>query len=853
MTLAPGEPVDLTNCDREPIHIPGSIQPHGCLLACDPGLTVIRRISANAPAMLGVEHGDLNASALDRALGPRAVHDIRNALARSSDPARPGLLLGYALREGGPVFDIAVHAHDGVAIIEFEPAPREPTGSPLEIVRALISRLRGLSDVDRLSQAAARLLRGLLGYDRVMIYRFDADGSGKVISEAKRSGLESFLGQHFPASDIPLQARRLYVQNTLRVISDAACARVPIIPEIDAEGAPLDLSFAHLRSVSPIHCEYLRNMGVGASMSISILEGDRLWGLIACHHYERRALPMAQRVAAEMFGEFFTLHLGAVNSRRKLEMATQARRSLDDILRRISHHAGVSDFLQSRIGDFMQLMPCDGVGLWVDGAWSSRGAAPPGALAPALAALAAGGDERAIWSTDELSGVLPEAGPFHAEASGALAVPLSQLPRDYLFFFRKEVIQTIDWGGDPEKRYVSGPLGDRLTPRTSFAIWKQTVERRAAPWTDADLEIAEATRAALAETVLRQTELLADERSKSEIRQKILNEELNHRVKNILSLIKSLVSYPAESGLALEAYVNALRGRVQALAFAHDQVVRGGEGGALRDLLHAELSPYRSAGEIGLAGPIVGLDARAYSVMALILHELATNAAKYGPFAARPGRLDVVWSLTPDGDCELTWTESGGPPVAPPTRRGFGSVLMERSVPYDLGGEAEIDYRPSGVRARFLIPARYVVSVADRQPDPDAAPAEAADASGALTGLKLLVLEDQLLIALEVETMLAECGVAAVETASSVAEAERRGARFAPDAAVLDVNLGPDTSFAFAARLAEKGVPFVFATGYGDPRAIPPAFAGVPVVRKPYDRAGLAEALARAIARAGRS
>src|SRR5262249_3692224 len=145
----------------------------------------------------------------------------------------------------------------------------------------------------------------------------------------KRSDLESFLGQYFPASDIPQQARALYLRNTIRTIFDADFTPVPLVPQLDFQGEPLDLSFAHLRSVSPIHCEYLRNMGVAASMSISIIVDGALWGLIACHHYSPRALPMAERVAAEMFGEFFSLHLHALNQKRKLDTATEARAALD--------------------------------------------------------------------------------------------------------------------------------------------------------------------------------------------------------------------------------------------------------------------------------------------------------------------------------------------------------------------------------------------------------------------------------------------------------------------------------------------------------------------------------------------
>ncbi|MCC6918290.1 MAG: GAF domain-containing protein [Alphaproteobacteria bacterium] len=853
--MPPHEPVDLTNCDREPIHIPGSIQPHGTLVVCDASASLVTRHAANAADVLGLAERDANGRPLDALIGGAAVHEIRNALARALDPSRPGLLFGQPLGDSGARFDVCVHRHKGHVVIEFEPAPPDGAGTPLEITRALTARLGRIDDTDDLVRAAARLVRSLLGYDRVMIYRFAHDGAGQVVSEARRADLESFLGQYFPASDIPQQARALYLKNTIRVISDADFQPIPIHPALDASGEPLDLSFAHLRSVSPIHCEYLRNMGVAASMSVSIVVGGELWGLIACHHYAPRVLSLGQRIAAEMFGEFFSLHLEALSNRRKLDSARSARQALDRLLTHASHQADILALLQDNLNDLMQLMPCDGIGLWVHGTWSSRGSAPPPRLAPVLARFVSTVSEARVWATHALSSGLPEAEAYKDEVSGVLAIPLSQRPRDYLFFFRKEVIQTVNWAGNPEKTYEVGPLGDRLTPRKSFAIWKQTVERQSGPWTAADREIAEATRAALVETVLRHNEMLADERSKADLRQKMLNEELNHRVKNILALIKSLVSHPVQPGRSLAGYIQSLKGRVQALGVAHDQVVRGDGGGGLADLLKAELSPYRErADAVTLEGPALALDSRAYSVMALVLHELATNAAKYGALSRASGCVEVRWTLSADGACEIRWAESGGPPVAAGQRQGFGSVLINRSVPFDLGGESEIHYPPSGVTARFLIPARCVQEL-----DP-AAPARDAAAKGSdserdptLLGLRILLVEDQLLIAMDAETMLVACGADLVETAASANEGLQRLAEFAPDAAVLDVNLGTGTSIPVAEELIRRAIPFVFATGYGDSITIPPSLRHVPVVRKPYDGDALVGMLTRAIAGAGKA
>jgi light-regulated signal transduction histidine kinase (bacteriophytochrome) len=292
-----------------------------------------------------------------------------------------------------------------------------------------------------------------------------------------------------------------------------------------------------------------------------------------------------------MFGEFFSLHLQALRQKRKLDIATAARASLDRFLRLASHNSNVDELLRDNLPDFMRLIQCDGVGLWINAAWSSLGTVPPDdAIAPLARFVGAVADGR-VWATHSLAQHLAPAEAYHADASGLLAIPLSQIPNDFLFFFRKELVHTLNWAGNPEKSYETGPFGDRLTPRKSFAIWKETVSRQAQPWTDADREIAETSRAAMVEIVLRHNELMAEERRKADVRQRMLNEELNHRVKNILAVIKSLVGHPVQEGRTLKEFVTSLKGRIQALSFAHDQVVRGEGGGMLLDLLKRSKVP----------------------------------------------------------------------------------------------------------------------------------------------------------------------------------------------------------------------------------------------------------------------
>lgn len=805
-------------------------------------MTQVLRHSANTADMLGLPN-DINTRSIHALLGDDLTHELRNALTIAPEARRPAILCNVCL-PNGRIFDISVHRQRANIIIEFEPASGRSNFAFM--AREMVGRIKDIDDIGKLVNVAARLVKAMLGYDRVMIYRFDQDGSGKVVSEAKQSELESFLGQYFPASDIPQQARRLYIENPIRIISDARGQRVDIVPELDASGEPLDLSFAHLRSVSPIHLEYLRNMGVGASMSISVILNGELWGLIACHHYAPKVLDISQRIVAEIFGEVFSLTLLSLKQTRKLDMANATRLSLERFLQVASAHHNVEDLFAQSLPEFKTLFSCDGVGLWMNKKWTGLDATPAAQHIEPLIRFISGISDGQIWATHALSQAFPQAAEYYELVSGIMVIPLSQIPRDYLIFFRKERLQTLDWAGNPQKTYETGPLGDRLTPRKSFAIWKETVHRQSDTWSENDREVAEAVRSVTVEVVLRHNELMQEERQKADVRQRILNEELNHRVKNILAVLKSLVGVKTRSDQSLPDYVTALKGRIQALSHAHDQVIRGSGSGQLQELLKAELGPYHSATTIiQTHGPMVVMESRAYAVLALVIHELSTNAAKYGALSRPGGRLDLHWGWTEGGDCEIFWHESGGPAVSAPTRRGFGSVLIDRSIPYDLGGQSKITFDPSGLSASLLVPSRFLsgfdhitAASGSRTNNTDPSSMQEIDKS-----LPILLVEDQMLIAMDAEMMLGDAGFSTVITAGSVPDALAQLKNTTPSLAVLDINLGNHTSVPIAEELHRRAIPFLFATGYAELSIIPDTFSHVPIINKPYDAEVLLDAI----------
>jgi light-regulated signal transduction histidine kinase (bacteriophytochrome)/CheY-like chemotaxis protein len=842
--------VDLTNCDREPIHILGAIQPIGFLLAMTSDW-IVARASANIADFIGVTPADLLGRPLRECIPPLAFHDIRNRMAMLRGTDGVERLFGCLLVEGAMPFDIVVHISGGQIVLEAQPGSDEH-GDATGTVRSMITRLDLSPDFATFFKEGARQIKALVGFDRVMVYRFAPDGSGEVIAEAAKPGIGSFKGLHYPASDIPAQARQLYTRNLLRVITDVNAGPVGIVPALDETGAPLDLSLSVLRAVSPIHIEYLKNMGVGASMSISIVVDGKLWGLFACHHYAPRNPTFERRSVAELFAQMFAMRLESRERQETVEYERRARDISDQLLGAVaSNDTLLKD--PDWLGDILtNTIPADGVGIWINGNFAFSGSTPPTEefrkIIRALNGTAAG----RVFSTDRIASLVPDAAAFAASAAGMLAIPISRTPRDYVVLFRHELVRSVRWAGDPHKPVEYGPNGPRLTPRESFAEWKETVVGRSRAFTPSEIRVAETLRATLIEVVLRLADEATTERQAAGARQEVLIAELNHRVRNILGVIRGLVRQSRPHNDSVEDFVRVVDGRIHALARAHNQITDDHWGPApIRAIIDAEAAAFIAdgAGRVVATGEPVLLNPQAYSTMALVMHELVTNSTKYGSLSQDDGgRVLVNWERSESGDLQIHWREEGGPPVKAPSRKGFGTTIIDRSVPYDLGGTANLQYFEEGVEANFSIPARHVsdpkafAGPAIKFPRPSLGHPTLAPAH-VLDGKTILLVEDSLIIALDAEDILTRLGAQGVMTAATVEAALDIIEGTRPDLAMLDINLGDRSSFPIADRLLELGVPFIFATGYGEQAQLPDEHAARDVVQKPYTMENVARAL----------
>lgn len=498
-TFAPQGPASATlaDCASEPIHLAGAVQSFGYLLAVSQDW-IVTRASANAGRFLD--------RALDSVLGvplttlflPDAVHAIRGRLQGLRGADAFERMFGVQLTADGPEYDVALYLAGPDTVIEAEPRIAEDLHAA-NMVRGMTGRLQQAAGFEAFCREAARQMRALTGFDRVMLYRFDRDGSGEVLAESARPRIGSYLGLRFPASDIPPQARALYERNLSRSIADVWAEPVPVLPATAVGQAP-DLSMSVLRAVSPVHVEYLRNMEVAASLSVSLVRDGRLWGLFACHHLTPRRLSLERRTAAELLGQMASWVMESREREQQTARETAARQLHDRVVARLWQvpDQPAADLL---LGELTRFLACDGIGLVVDGEVTLLGVTPGHAgfarLCARLDHLPAG----RVMPVERLAELLPGVDPA-CGCAGFLAVPIPRQKRDYVVFFRREVIRTITWAGNPQKPVAHG----RISPRRSFAAWEETVRGSCAPWTDSDLRLAEALRTALLEAYLRRSE-----------------------------------------------------------------------------------------------------------------------------------------------------------------------------------------------------------------------------------------------------------------------------------------------------------------------------------------------------------
>ena len=491
--MAGGEPVgravDLAECEREPIHVPGAIQPHGVLLNLSESDLAITRASVNARDVLGVDAQNLLQQPLMQFIDDECMKHLREALVLQ-DTALANPIRVKLRNDQIPAFDGVLHTYSGALILELEPHRTSEEWSiqnAASNIGGTLELLQSISDTQTLCETTAEEVRRITGFDRVMIYKFDPEWNGEVIAEAKAADIGSYLHHRFPASDIPPQARRLYTLNWIRFIPTVDYRPAGLLGIADL-AEPLDMSFSVLRSVSPIHLEYLKNMGVAASMSISLVHDGRLWGLVACHHRSPRYLPYAVRQNCQLIGQ-------AASSQVRVQEATSnysyhtERTSIR--AKFIEHVAGVQHFAEGLTGfrpNLLDFVEASGAAVFWEDQYTTLGETPDERTLERLREWVRSRISGSFYWTDSLPSMYKPAEKWKDVASGLLALEILRERGCYVMWFRPEVVRTVTWGGNPNKAIDVDEHTGRINPRKSFEAWQQTVRLRSLPWAPHELD-----------------------------------------------------------------------------------------------------------------------------------------------------------------------------------------------------------------------------------------------------------------------------------------------------------------------------------------------------------------------------
>jgi two-component system, chemotaxis family, sensor kinase Cph1 len=487
--------VDLTNCDREPIHIPGSIQPHGFLIALDPRSLIIKTVSANIEEFTGVKPSRLPGQ--DLASLEKLVKPVKQG-SRLADILTLGNITGNVeqinpqkVMVAGKQLFLIIHQFKDHLICEFEPMQTEDENLDLQkIMGTALAVIQSSTSYEKLLNHVAQMVKDITGYSRVMIYKFHKDQHGEVIAEAKDDDLETWLNLHYPASDIPVPARELYKLNLVRIIADVDCTPSGLLSLNDNKD-PLDLTHSTLRAVSPIHIEYLKNMGVGASASISLMSKNQLWGLIACHNRAPRFIDYNSRVACKFIGQLFSAALEFKNNELMEEKVNQYAQNQVKLFEQLMKDLEPVEALVKKPVNLLSINSAEGAVLFFENKMHCLGNVPDEQDIIALIDWLRINEPGNFFQTFSLARQYPEAEKYASIGSGIMITQIAHDRSEYILWFKPEIKRSVNWAGEQNKTVTKLEDGSiRMSPRKSFSKWTEEVKFTSEEWTNIEMTAA---------------------------------------------------------------------------------------------------------------------------------------------------------------------------------------------------------------------------------------------------------------------------------------------------------------------------------------------------------------------------
>ncbi|WP_334022311.1 HWE histidine kinase domain-containing protein [Alteromonas sp. S015] len=833
------ELISLVNqCDKEPIHLLGRIQNHGFMIIVDKA-GVVTHLSENVDCFASLSGNQLFGYTLWDLLDRNLVHAIRGAQSQAMILGKATYLHSVSIPHCEDKFDLCVHQSAEHLILEFE---KLDNGGKYEgVITALMAQMSIFSELEDLYQGLVESIRTATGHDRVMLYQFLSDGSGEVIAESTSTDMNPFLGLRYPASDIPRQARQLYKKNLIRTISDVNGETYRIVGKNNQDVTSVDLSLSRLRAVSEIHIQYLKNMKVGASMSISLIVEGELWGLIACHHNTEKVIPTRLISQLELFAEMFSLELSRRLVNERIRVSEKANATFTKVLSNLSLGKSFNNAIVEQLSLLKTLIDIDGIGCIFGSEYAKSGAAFSSRKIKRLTAILAELPDEEIHQFDNLTDIDDELADENV--AGVLALKISSQPMDYIFLFRKSVVKQVFWAGNPTKRVELKKGKEILTPRASFEKWVENNESTSTPWTTLDIERAKSIRLGVMELTIRhlhEKELLQREAKK---RLELLIGELNHRVRNILNLVSAIIGQTSQNKKDIDEFVVSLSSRISALALGHDQLTHSSYNSVrFKELLHNELKAYMvKESSFKISGPDIRILPYAVTPIVLVFHEMITNAAKYGALSAtsNDGRVAITWGLDKEG-CTIHWEELGGPPLHGLGEEGFGMTVIKSVIPHELKGKASLSTKITGLNATFLIPGKFIeLDNCSSEKQQQAANEEQSQIRSTTKAEKILtsafIVEDNLLISLDLKKHLKQLGIDKIDIFGDVSSARAALAKAKPSMMFLDVHLGNENTFQLGIEIQKIAIPFLFITGYGAAIELPDELSHIDILTKPVD------------------
>ncbi|MFK7875518.1 MAG: HWE histidine kinase domain-containing protein [Paracoccaceae bacterium] len=820
----------LDRCAEEPIHIPGRIQGCGAMLVFESHTGRVAYVSENIDHVLQKPAHSVLGVTLDELFDPADVNDFNNRLLEAGP--RPSRVSAGFKHVGEMIFHVSVSPSENYTVLEFEEDVQSDEAAEHELRRmpTLMNFVQNAASPEELLTYVIQLCAGLSGYDRVMAYRFDAAWNGEVIAEHAAPGLEPYLGLRFPHWDIPSQARAMMLKFPLRFIADVDAEPIPILASSE-DLPPLDISLAQLRGVSPIHNEYLRNMGVRSTMTLSILVEDKLWGIISFHHRKPKVPPVNLRQVCAALAPLIGTKLESLSRQEVLNL----HHEIGALSQSIAGSGGAQgSFLkeaENAIGAIYKKFEVDGIAIGVGEDVAQVGVVAPDGLLEALHAKATSRPD-GVWHSQSLIADLDQSGLDLRTVSGAMM--LDRNDGKWICLLRKPMTESVRWAGAPKKDVDTSDGRARLHPRGSFGLYKQIMKDTSKAWQNQDQRLLEGIAQSLIAANQRQVYLAAMHRQ-----QGLVVDELNHRVRNILALVRSVARQARKHNTSLESYSDALEQRINALASAHDLGANQKNGPvSLKQIIEIESAPYTETRDsvVQVAGPDLGLTPEKAPILALVLHELMTNAAKYGALSTDSGHVGIFLSEQPDG-AVINWMEMNGPSVQEPQDTGFGTTLITSAIPYEMNGSSELTFHPSGVIAKITLPRDCLADLSALDPIvPRAKPTKGASDIAVLTHhpKPILIVEDNYMIALDLASNLKTLGFHDVEMAANLKQARDLLDSHDISLAILDINLGRGgNSVELTQDLDKKEIPYFFVSGYGELAPLPTALGRKPKLQKP--------------------